>query len=88
MTREETKSILKEIAILYPEGQQPTDPKRLVDLWTEALADESYDTIHGCLMKFFKSDTRGYAPKIGQILCMKSTQTDDRGLEDWGVWTE
>ena len=86
MTREETKQILMEIEKLYPETEAlNTDPAMLLALWAEALADEDYKVVHGCLLRFFKDDTRGYAPKIGQILAMKPV---DRGIEDWGVWRE
>lgn len=86
MTRDQTKDILREIRYLYPETPVPKDPTMQVDLWTEALRDEDYATVHACLLSFVKTDTRGYAPKIGQILGMKPAPYDDRGLEDWGAW--
>ena len=88
MTRDEVKEILKEINVLYPESRAPGNPTLLVDLWTEVLKNEEYDAIHGCLVRFVKNDTSGYAPKVGQLLSMKAGQGDDRGLEDWGVWRE
>lgn len=88
MTREETKRLLKEIEQLYPESFQRVDPMMVLGLWTEALENEKYDDVHKCLVHFVKEDTRGYAPKVGQLLAYKAQPYDDRGLKDWGVWSE
>ena len=88
MTRDEVKKLLNDITTFYPEAaQNVSNPARLADLWTEVLEAEEFAEMHRCLVKFVQTDTRGYAPKIGQLLAMKRGN-DDRGLEDWGVWRE
>lgn len=84
MTRDETKQLLTEIEQLYPESFQKVNTITVVELWTEALRDETYDKMHGYLMQYVKDDAKGYAPKVGQLLALKPEQYDDRGLEDWG----
>lgn len=88
MTRDEVKKLLMEIENLYPEAFQKTNPAAVVSLWTEMLANEKYDDIHGYLLTFAMNDAKGYAPKIGQLLAFKPQPYDDRGLKDWGPWTE
>lgn len=91
MTRDETRAILREMRLLYPESAVPSNPSAQVDLWTEALRDEQYSDIHSYLIRYFQSDEKGYPPKVGQLLAFKPDQSDankSRRYIDLGVWTE
>lgn len=88
MVRDETKRLLMEIERLYPDAPRAKDPGLLVDLWTEILANEPFEQMHDYLVQFVKSDTWGRPPKPGQLLAFKPQPYDDRGLKDWGPWTE
>ena len=87
MTRDETIALLREMRELYPDTPPPSDIALQVELWAEALRDEDYATVHRCLLDYFRTDNRGFAPKVGQLLSLRPEPLDDRGLEDWGAWT-
>lgn len=66
MTREETQRILAAIQTAYP-GFRVENKKYAVDLWTEMLSDLSYEQVSKALQYFISTDTKGFAPSIGQI---------------------
>jgi hypothetical protein len=88
MERDDTKRLLMEIERLYPDAARAKDPKGVVDIWTEVLANEEFEQMHECLVQFVRTDTFGRPPKPGQLMALKPQPYDDRGLKDWGIWTE
>lgn len=92
MTRDETKKLLMQVELLYPEAKiLQGDVSMLLDLWAEALTDERYDEVHACLVRYFQTDEKGFPPKVGQLLVLKpdrSASQQSRRYIDLGAWTE
>lgn len=85
MTRDETKQLLMEMAVLYPSYEpKQKNPTLAVNLWTELLQERTYEEAHKALMKYAKYDQTGFAPTIGQlfpeeeVICIR-----DETIEDW-----
>ena len=82
MTRDETKILMKEIAVLFPRFiNQQEDRTMKVDLWTEALKDDDFQKIHDALIKYARSDNKGYAPSAGQLIQITRENDLDDELE-------
>lgn len=67
MTREETKKILMIIQTSYS-NWHPVDLKFAIDTWTVMLTEYSYSEVVEALKAFILSDTKGFAPSIGQLV--------------------
>lgn len=66
MTRDEAKYIIRIIKESYP-NWNPENLSDTIDIWATVLADESFEAIKFGLLNYIKSDTKGFAPSIGQI---------------------
>ena len=88
MTREETKKILSEIAHLFPRFAIQDENKTLkADLWTEVLEDMEYGEIHKALMKYARSEERGFAPSAGQLIELTKPEEDPLRPKDHEYFT-
>ncbi len=68
MTREETQRILMAIQVLYPSYKVDNTMKTAtVDMWTEMLSDLTYEQVSRAVRIFSSTDTKGFAPTVGQI---------------------
>lgn len=85
MTREETQKILMAVQAAYP-GYKVQDKTYTLNLWTDMLGDLTYDQVGMALKRFIATDTKGFAPSIGQIRA--SIQTPERGesITDGEAW--
>lgn len=79
MTRDETKRIIMAIKVLYP-GYKVDDAMKTatIDLWAEMLSDLSYEQVSRAVRVFAATDTKGFAPSVGQI---RATIAEN-GIED------
>lgn len=83
MTRDETKLLMKEVAVLFPRFiNQQEDRTMKVDLWTEALRDDDFQKIHEALIEYARSDNKGYAPSAGQLIELMKKNEDDGEYAD------
>lgn len=67
MTREETKKIIRIISASYP-NFNPPDLSEMVDVWNLMLEDFTYQQVSMALKSYILSDTKGFAPSIGQLV--------------------
>ena len=77
MSREETIKLLTEIAHLFPRFASSEEDKTLkIDLWTEAMEELSYADMHTALMKYTRSNNKGFAPSVGQLIELTKPEED------------
>ena len=77
MTRDETKTVFKEIANLFPRFAVEGEDKTLkVNLWTEALEDMKYEEIHKSLIRYARTANKGFAPTAGQLIELTKEEPD------------
>lgn len=77
MSREETIKLLTEIAHLFPRFVNSEEDKKLkIDLWTEAMNELSYTDMHTALMEYARSDNKGFAPSVGQLIELTKPEED------------
>ena len=86
MTREETKMLLTETAHLFPRFANPDEDKKLkVDLWTEALEEYDYESLHAALMSYARNESKGFPPSVGQLIELTGDPLLPRDHEYWGI---
>ena len=90
MTRDETKTVLKEIACLFPRFAVEGENKTLkVNLWAEALSDMEYADIHKAIILYSRSANSGFAPTAGQLIELTKEEEDPyrpKDHVDYGYW--
>ena len=87
MTREETQKVLMAIATSYPAYKIPNERKTAtVDLWHEMLEDLTYEEVSKALKVFISTDTKGFAPSIGQIRAAVRSY-DQEDMTDSEAWS-
>ena len=86
MTREEVKQLLENIQADYPSWRPEIPLGKLVDRWTERLQFFDAEAIQYALIAYGYTDTKGFAPSVGQLLdqLSKSVKTDS-ALEAWST---
>lgn len=89
MTRDETKKILMIIQTSYP-NWHPVDLKFAIDTWNIMLADYSYGEVVEALKTFILSDTKGFAPSIGQLVdkihILKESAGEQKYIGELEAW--
>lgn len=81
MNAEETAKVLAVLTVAYPNLADDKARER-VNLWHAMFADEPYSLVYSAVQQFIATDTKGYAPAIGQIkeICAK---TVNPAIGDW-----
>lgn len=85
MNPQETTKILMAIQTTYPQFKVQ-DKELAVRLWTEMLSDIPYETVQEALRAFIATDTKGFAPSIGQIRSYAFRNQSNEILEDGQAW--
>lgn len=95
MTRNETKKILNGIMMAFPKYKIPElndskdkDISMATDLLFFMLKDYEYNVISNALKMYISTETRGYAPSIGQLIdCANKIENSEpmSGLEAWSL---
>lgn len=81
MNRAETLKILSVIKAAY-QSFGGSDTTAIINLWQRMLEDEPYELVNAAVMGFISSDTKGFAPVIGQIKAMCIKLMDDESLSE------
>lgn len=66
MNAEETAKVLAVLTVAYPALADDKARER-VNLWHAMFADEPYSLVYSAVQQFIATDSKGYAPSIGQI---------------------
>lgn len=85
MTREETIKILMVVQAAYP-NYKPPDKTVTVNFWYEMLSDYSYQQIEAAVKAFIRTDNRGFAPSIGDIMDKIQLLFGDAQLNEVEAW--
>ena len=89
MTRDEVKQILMRLQNTYPNWK--IENKTLtIETWFEYLEAYTYQEILGAVKSFVLSDTKGFAPTVGQLVAQlhqmaKAIEPDIGALEAWAM---
>ena len=89
MTRDEVKQILMRLQNTYPNWK--IENKTLtIETWFEYLEAYNYQEILGAVKSFVLSDTKGFAPTVGQLVAQlhqmaKAIEPDIGALEAWAM---
>lgn len=68
MTKQETQKILMGIQCSYPNFRPNAPLEFMVEIWTDDLADYTYEQVYMALKSFKATDKSGFAPSIGQLI--------------------
>lgn len=70
MNRQESYQILALLQANYPDafrGMSDEAAKMKINLWAEMFADEPFEIVSAAAKAFMATDTKGFAPAVGQI---------------------
>ena len=85
MTREETIKILMVVQAAYP-NYKPHDKTVTVNLWYEMLLDYSYQQVSAGVKAYIRTDKRGFAPSIGDIIDKLQMLFGDNQIDEVQAW--
>lgn len=85
MTREETIKILMVVQAAYP-NYKPHDKTVTVNLWYEMLLDYSYQQVGAAVKAYIRTDKRGFAPSIGDIVDKLQMLFGDEQIDEVQAW--
>ncbi len=86
MTRDEAKTLVMTVCAAFPNYKPEVPRSILVDLWATQLADFPYELAYKALSDYIRSDTKGFAPSVGQIINAISAQAHKDDLTDAEAW--
>lgn len=85
MTRDETIEILMVVQAAYP-NYKPHDKTVTVNLWYEMLLDYSYQQVGAAVKAYIRTDKRGFAPSIGDIVDKLQMLFGDEQIDEVQAW--
>ena len=86
MNRDETKKILMNIQCSFANWKPASDLGFMIDVWSDDLADYSYEQVYTALKIYKATDTTGFAPSIGQLVDkIHSGKEEMNANEAWGL---
>lgn len=86
MTRDDVKKILMKIQVLYPNWTPKADLSLVVDTWHEMLAEYEYKAMMMALNTFVTTNTKGFAPDIGQLIECTRVVENQTSLTETQAW--
>lgn len=87
MNREETQRIIMAIQVLYPGYRVENSMKAAtVDMWMEMMSDMSYEQVSRAVRVFSSTDTKGFAPTVGQIRAIIAERNITDLLNEGQAW--
>lgn len=84
MTRDEVKKLLKVVSDTY--DTEVTSGK--IDVWLATLKEYTFPQMSAALMSYLKTDTKGYAPKPGQLIDQLPHESEASDEEAWAMVTK
>lgn len=85
MTNEEVKKIIGTMILAYP-NYKPDNMTMLIELWKEMLSEYTYQQVAMALKAFIATDTKGYAPSIGQLVGKMQMINQPEELNEMEAW--
>lgn len=75
------------MSVFFPNFKPTCDIAFMVDLWSEYLADYSYEDVQTALKTYVNTDTSGFAPSIGQLISKMHVVDELNELNEMEAWT-
>lgn len=91
MTLQETAKVLAIITEVYPNFAKDRNIRNTAEIWARFFEDEPYQAVEAAVMQYIATDTKGFAPSIGQIKSALHTVAGAKELsevEAWGLVTK
>lgn len=85
MTEKETTQVLMAISTMFPQFKVG-DRATTIRMWTECLADLSYEQVSTAVKAFAMTDTKGFAPSIGQIRAKVASGYESSIMNEAQAW--
>lgn len=85
MTRDEVKDIQMIIQAAYP-NYNPPDKAITINTWLELLGDYTYEQVLAAVYAFIRTDRKGFAPSIGEIMEKLQLLFGERELNEEEAW--
>lgn len=87
MNKKETAQIIAILKEYYPRDFESTNIQTKVEAWYLALKDYEYTVAQKAVIAFATSDTKGFAPVVGQIIHkIKSFYPQTREITESEAW--
>lgn len=85
MTRDEVKQLLATIAVAYP-NWKPESLEGTLTLWAFMLEPYDKNMMFAALKAFILTDTKGFAPSIGQLIShISAADGNPTAAEAWAI---
>ena len=85
MTRDETKKIIAMSKAFYPNWTIENIPQ-VIDAWTLVLSEYDYKDIEQALVMFVKTDSKGFAPAVGQLISTAHKPEEVAEISEGEAW--
>lgn len=89
MNKQETKQILTILKVNYPQSFKNWDREQsqmYLDLWSEAFKDDDVNIVINAVKTIIYSDTREFAPNIGQVKDKIFSLTHEYEMTEYEAW--
>lgn len=86
MTREEAKKMLMVVQVAYP-NWHPVSITETIDAWFIFIEDYTYEEVMQAVKRFILTDTKGFAPSIGQIVACIHESHESDGMSELEAWS-
>lgn len=90
MTKNEAAVIVEMISTFYPNEFSKTSPaamKLIVDMWAATCEAYTSEQITAAFQQFMVNDTKGYAPKPGQVIHYITSVEDENDMTADEAWS-
>lgn len=88
MTRDEVKKVIRIIKATYPSFASNVELVDLVEAWSVVLAEDNAKDIEKALMRFIRTDTKGFPPSLGQLTTLAMPQVQETEESELAVWCQ
>ena len=86
MTLQETIKVLAIITEVYPAFAKDRNIRNTAELWARFFEDEPFPAVEAAVMQFIATDTKGFAPSIGQIKAALHNVAGAEELSEVEAW--
>lgn len=86
MTKSQAGDLVAYMLVAFPNFKPDVPTSMIIDMWAVQFADCPYDVVLQALNDFIRTDTKNFAPSIGQIINAISAQTHKDDLTDAEAW--
>lgn len=89
MTKDEVQQVLRILRLNYPHSFKDFTKEQSIEylnLWAEAFKNDNVNLVVGAVKSIIYSDTREFAPNIGQVKAMMIKLSSEPQMSEYEVW--